>query len=111
MDSGAAFVGYKEGPVLFRPTYRYDLGTDNYDTSEKMRVPAWTGMLVESISSFIHGFIFLDRILFRGPQLDLAAYSRAELRSSDHKPGAQIPHLFSTYLIAVVQFTLSSGQV
>lgn len=43
MDLKAAFAGYEEGPLLFRPTYRYDLGTDNYDTSEKMRIPAWTG--------------------------------------------------------------------
>ncbi|KAF5388077.1 hypothetical protein D9615_000583 [Tricholomella constricta] len=69
MDSGAAFSGYSEGPLLFRPTYRYDFGTDNYDTSEKMRIPAWT-----------------DRILYRGDQLDLFVYSRAELRGSDHKP-------------------------
>ncbi|KAJ6628885.1 DNase I-like protein [Mycena sp. CBHHK59/15] len=69
IDSGAAFAGYEEGPLLFRPTYRYDLGTDNYDTSEKMRIPAWT-----------------DRILYRGGILDLAVYSRAELRGSDHKP-------------------------
>jgi hypothetical protein len=43
MDTGAAFAGYTEGPLLFRPTYRYDFGTDHYDTSEKMRIPAWTG--------------------------------------------------------------------
>jgi hypothetical protein len=43
MSSGTAFSGYVEGPILFRPTYRYDVGTDNYDTSEKMRIPAWTG--------------------------------------------------------------------
>jgi len=43
MDSHTAFAGYEEGPLLFRPTYRYDLGTDIYDTSEKMRIPAWTG--------------------------------------------------------------------
>ena len=43
MSSGAAFSGYMEAPILFRPTYRYDIGTDNYDTSEKMRIPAWTG--------------------------------------------------------------------
>ncbi|KAF5322195.1 hypothetical protein D9619_000489 [Psilocybe cf. subviscida] len=42
IDSKTAFAGYEEGPLLFRPTYRYDLGTDNYDTSEKMRIPAWT---------------------------------------------------------------------
>ena len=43
MDMKVAFSEYEEGPLLFRPTYRYDLGTDTYDTSEKMRVPAWTG--------------------------------------------------------------------
>lgn len=69
IDSGAAFTGYEEGPILFAPTYRYDVGTDNYDTSEKMRIPAWT-----------------DRILYRGSQLDLAVYSRSDLKSSDHRP-------------------------
>jgi hypothetical protein len=44
MTSGTAFSGYIEGPIVFRPTYRYDVGTDNYDTSEKLRIPAWTGM-------------------------------------------------------------------
>lgn len=43
MDARLAFEAYQEGPILFRPTYRYDVGTDNYDTSEKMRIPAWTG--------------------------------------------------------------------
>ncbi|KAJ8515324.1 hypothetical protein ONZ45_g7241 [Pleurotus djamor] len=28
MDVGAAFEGYEEGPLLFPPTYRYDLGTN-----------------------------------------------------------------------------------
>ncbi|CCM05549.1 uncharacterized protein FIBRA_07776 [Fibroporia radiculosa] len=42
MDEGAAFSGYQEGPLLFRPTYKYDVGTDRYDTGEKMRIPAWT---------------------------------------------------------------------
>ena len=70
IDSGQAFVGYDEGPLLFRPTYRYALGTDNYDTSEKKRSPAWC-----------------DRLLFRGrgriQQLD---YRRHEVRVSDHRP-------------------------
>ncbi|KAF8238902.1 inositol polyphosphate phosphatase [Tricholoma matsutake] len=69
MDTGASFAGYTEGPLLFRPTYRYDAGTDHYDTSDKMRIPAWT-----------------DRILYHGNQLDLSVYSRSELRGSDHKP-------------------------
>ena len=52
MDARVAFVDYEEGPILFRPTYKYDLGTDDYDTSEKMRIPAWTGKA--SVSGSIH---------------------------------------------------------
>jgi hypothetical protein len=81
MSSGTAFSGYVEGPILFRPTYRYDVGTDNYDTSEKMRIPAWT-----------------DRVLYRGSKLDLSIYSRAELRGSDHRPGMFSGRSFSSRL-------------
>jgi hypothetical protein len=94
MDAGIAFSGYEEGPLLFKPTYRYDLGTDNYDTSEKMRIPAWTGMLVlDVLKPSLIPDIFVDRILYRGFQLDLSAYSRAELKGSDHKPGSLLARL------------------
>ncbi|KZT42995.1 phosphatidylinositol phosphate phosphatase [Sistotremastrum suecicum HHB10207 ss-3] len=69
MQSGAAFDGYLEGPILFKPTYRFDLFSDNYDTSEKMRIPAWT-----------------DRVLYRGEGLDVTVYACANLKSSDHRP-------------------------
>ncbi|THH26808.1 hypothetical protein EUX98_g7380 [Antrodiella citrinella] len=69
IDSRAAFIDYIEGPLLFKPTYKYDLGTENYDSSEKARIPAWT-----------------DRILYKGDALDLSVYSRAELKGSDHRP-------------------------
>lgn len=49
--------------------FRYDNGTQTYDSSEKQRIPAWT-----------------DRILFAGKGLDLSRYNRAELLSSDHRP-------------------------
>ncbi|ODA79167.1 hypothetical protein RJ55_04759 [Drechmeria coniospora] len=61
---------FDELPITFAPTYKYDVGTDNYDTSEKRRSPAWC-----------------DRLLFRGrgriQQLD---YKRHEVRVSDHRP-------------------------
>ena len=69
IDDGEVFMGYDEGPIRFRPTYKYDNGTDDYDTSEKQRIPAWT-----------------DRVLFKGQALRLKEYNRAELRLSDHKP-------------------------
>ncbi|KAL8693198.1 MAG: hypothetical protein Q9218_001942 [Villophora microphyllina] len=61
---------FAECPINFEPTYKYDVGSDNYDSSEKNRAPAWC-----------------DRILYRGPgkikQLD---YQRHDLRVSDHRP-------------------------
>ena len=57
MDSQEAFVGFEEGPILFPPTYRYDVGTDNYDTSEKARIPAWTGRLQFFVPSLYLMFI------------------------------------------------------
>jgi WD40 repeat protein len=61
---------FEEMPIHFAPTYKYDVGTDNYDTSEKKRSPAWC-----------------DRLLHRGSgriqQLD---YRRHEVRVSDHRP-------------------------
>ncbi|KAG0337041.1 inositol polyphosphate 5-phosphatase [Podila horticola] len=69
IDYGEAFQGYKEGIIAFAPSYRYDIGTDNYDTSEKYRAPAWT-----------------DRILYKGDGIYQTSYERAELRASDHRP-------------------------
>ena len=36
-----SFQGYKEEDIRFPPTYKYDPGTDNFDSSEKARFPAW----------------------------------------------------------------------
>jgi hypothetical protein len=37
-----ALRGMDEGRLAFPPTYKYDVGTDQYDSSYKARAPAWT---------------------------------------------------------------------
>ncbi|KAJ2903152.1 uncharacterized protein MKZ38_010284 [Zalerion maritima] len=69
MVAGNAFQHYSEARILFPPTYKFDIGTDTYDTSEKTRIPAWT-----------------DRILRKGTNLKQLSYNCAPLKFSDHRP-------------------------
>ena len=41
-----AYVHFREAPVAFPPTYKYDMGTHVYDTSKKSRVPSWTDRIL-----------------------------------------------------------------
>ncbi|KAJ6608640.1 Synaptojanin-1, partial [Pseudolycoriella hygida] len=81
-SQGNVFNEFNEGPITFPPTYKYDLFSDDYDTSEKCRAPAWT-----------------DRVLWRRRQSHpdanksvdwnqgkLIHYGRSELKQSDHRP-------------------------
>ncbi|VEU22516.1 DEKNAAC103695 [Brettanomyces naardenensis] len=62
--------GFTELPITFPPTYKFDKLSDNYDTSEKQRVPSWT-----------------DRIMFQGDEISQLYYQRAAgIRFSDHRP-------------------------
>ncbi|KAG8835086.1 hypothetical protein FRC18_001059 [Serendipita sp. 400] len=63
---------FNEPPITFAPTYKYDRHTDDYDTSEKKRVPAWC-----------------DRILYRSRDPNRVRplwYGRYEPDVSDHRP-------------------------
>ncbi|GAB6021929.1 inositol polyphosphate 5-phosphatase [Chamberlinius hualienensis] len=73
MVKGAAFQGFSEAAINFPPTYKYDIGTDAFDTSEKRRTPSYT-----------------DRILYRMRKANciscLNYNSVPSIRVSDHKP-------------------------
>ena len=52
----------------------------------------------------------LDRILYRGDQLDLAVYSRAELKGSDHRPVFAVccTRSYSTILVVTLPYRSSA---
>ncbi|KAI0352527.1 DNase I-like protein [Trametes cingulata] len=63
---------FAEGPLNFAPTYKYDRRSDEYDTSEKARTPAWC-----------------DRVLWRSlvpERVTQLHYRRWEANVSDHRP-------------------------
>jgi inositol polyphosphate 5-phosphatase INPP5B/F len=70
MAARTTFDGFAEGRLCFAPTYKYDVGSLSYDTSEKRRTPAWC-----------------DRVLWRhSGAVRQLAYGRHELLASDHRP-------------------------
>ncbi|XP_061937614.1 inositol polyphosphate 5-phosphatase E isoform X1 [Apis cerana] len=63
LNEGAVLRGFEEAPITFPPTYKYDPGTQNFDSSSKQRTPAYT-----------------DRILFKGK-----GHTRGYIRRVSHE--------------------------
>ncbi|KAL6421710.1 hypothetical protein ACFW04_010936 [Cataglyphis niger] len=72
LNEGAVLRGFEEASITFPPTYKYDPGTQNFDSSSKQRTPAYT-----------------DRILFKGKGHTRGYIRRVSHESaSSHKDGA-----------------------
>ncbi|XP_043667313.1 inositol polyphosphate 5-phosphatase E isoform X4 [Vespula pensylvanica] len=72
LNEGAVLRGFEEAAIMFPPTYKYDPGTQNFDSSSKQRTPAYT-----------------DRILFKGKGHTRGYIRRVSHESaSSHKDGA-----------------------
>ncbi|XP_047199386.1 synaptojanin-1 isoform X4 [Hippoglossus stenolepis] len=100
-NAGLVFRGFIEGKLDFAPTYKYDLFSEDYDTSEKCRTPAWTDRIlwkrrkwnfdktaeemniVGAASTSCENEEDPDNPWNPGT---LKYYGRAELKTSDHRP-------------------------
>lgn len=72
LNAAFRLKAFSEAAITFLPTYKYDRGAHEWDTSEKTRVPAWC-----------------DRILFKTHHPDRTKcldYRRWETTISDHRP-------------------------
>ena len=70
MAEELAFPGFAEGSISFLPTFKFDKDSNDYDTSHKQRIPAWT-----------------DRVLFKPIGTRVLEYdSVRDAIHSDHRP-------------------------
>ncbi|XP_030216017.1 synaptojanin-1 isoform X1 [Gadus morhua] len=97
-NAGMVFRGFIEGDLDFAPTYKYDLFSEDYDTSEKCRTPAWTDRVLwnrrkwnfdktaEEMNVVGAAAACEDDTDGAWNPGELKYYGRAELKTSDHRP-------------------------
>lgn len=83
---------FSEGELNFDPTYKYDDHSNNYDTSQKKRIPAWCDRILYEKSQKCRGLI------------ELLHYGRKESYFSDHRP------VFALYKLSVCQINQQKKQ-
>ncbi|XP_037603954.1 synaptojanin-1 isoform X4 [Sebastes umbrosus] len=104
-NAGLVFRGFIEGKLDFAPTYKYDLFSEDYDTSEKCRTPAWTDRILWKRRkwNFDKTAEEMNVVGAASSSVDndddpanpwnpgtLKYYGRAELKTSDHRPVVSI---------------------
>ncbi|XP_073321585.1 inositol polyphosphate 5-phosphatase K [Pagrus major] len=113
-DSETVLEGFQEGPLKFPPTYKFDIGTNTYDTSGKKRKPAWTDRILWRMRATAPAGTALSAGK-RGSMSGLTSgvkvtqhYYRSymEYTVSDHKPVSSIFTLQFPYKVDVALVTI-----
>ncbi|XP_077140920.1 phosphatidylinositol polyphosphate 5-phosphatase type IV [Ranitomeya variabilis] len=73
MNDGSIFKGFEEAAIQFLPTYKFDIGCDDYDSTSKQRTPSYT-----------------DRVVYKSRNkgdIRVLKYASCSLvKTSDHRP-------------------------
>ncbi|KAH8397537.1 hypothetical protein KR222_009058 [Zaprionus bogoriensis] len=92
LADGAAFRGFMEANITFPPTYKYDPGSQNFDTSSKQRAPAYTDRILYKYRQ-MQGLVIRRQSTVPGvstptqPYVQCLLYdSVPSITTSDHKP-------------------------
>ncbi|XP_041979367.1 inositol polyphosphate 5-phosphatase K-like isoform X2 [Aricia agestis] len=96
MDSGDAFSEFSEPEIRFPPTYKFNIGTDDYDVKRK---PSWTDRILYKVIANNYENITL--------RADLVSYNHIpHYTVSDHKPVVAQFNIkaFSNYTVKTVEF-------
>ncbi|SPP76287.1 inositol polyphosphate 5-phosphatase E [Drosophila guanche] len=103
LADGAAFRGFMEANITFPPTYKYDPGSQNFDTSSKQRAPAYTDRILYKYRQ-VQGLVIRRQTIIPGvstptqPYVQCLLYdSVPSITTSDHKP---VWALFKTFIRA-----------
>ncbi|XP_057324366.1 inositol polyphosphate 5-phosphatase E isoform X2 [Microplitis mediator] len=57
LNDGSVLRGFEEAPITFPPTYKYDPGTQTFDSSSKQRAPAYTDRILYKGKGHTRGYI------------------------------------------------------
>jgi phosphatidylinositol-bisphosphatase len=95
MAASRVFTGFQEGQIDFLPTFKYDRESDVFDSSSKLRPPAWTDRVLYFVETAtatapVNGAedvaAVVDEHPGRAPMLELVDYKSITARHSDHRP-------------------------
>eukprot|EP01103_Thecamoeba_quadrilineata_P010184 TRINITY_DN2124_c0_g1_i3.p1 TRINITY_DN2124_c0_g1~~TRINITY_DN2124_c0_g1_i3.p1 ORF type:complete len:235 (+),score=36.13 TRINITY_DN2124_c0_g1_i3:877-1581(+) len=116
--AGKIFPGYKEGELNFPPSYKYDLGSLTFDTSDKQRVPSYCDRILWKIPDGPNPYQYINLLDYRchtnvlaSDHLPVSAVFQVQVgklirplspRGTQHQPAILLPQPPSNFVLRKV---------